>query len=293
MGILNRNRRSKRQVVRLRRRSYERPSKPEVIVEDSKFNWFDTSFLIAMCTSFGYFMAYSFQKGKYSYYGITEIFINQVDIVTIIIAVTIVAGIVFTVYSLYDNTRAIIKLYPSPITKLLLYPFSPLLIIGMFLMFLLEDFIVIPIILFIILVWIFVSPISQYKEVKGYKNKLQKKVEYIEEEGFTFTNFKYAIKYIPTARVFFIISFFLILNPVVSLIGINDAKTERSYFMLKHNNKEYLVIDEYGDNIIIAPFDKKKNTIKKEFQIIEVKSDFENPIVLENIYLDDKLVIPD
>ncbi|MDO7487058.1 hypothetical protein Q5O89_16945 [Peribacillus frigoritolerans] len=294
MGYSNRNRRSTRQIGSLKRINYNRPSKPEVKEEEeSKFNWYDTGLLIGMCTLVGYYMAYSFQKGKYSYYGITEIFINQVDIVTIIFSITIIGGIFFPVYSLYDNLRTILRSYQSPIGNLLLYPFLPLFIAGILLMLLTEYYIVIPIILLVIIIWIFVSPIITYKEIQGYRNKLQKKVDYNDDEGFTLTNIMFTFKHYPTARIFISCGFLIMIGPIANMVGLNDAKIEKNYFTLEHKNQEYLVIDEYGDNIIIAPFDKKKNTIKKEFQIIEVKSDFENPIVLENIYLKDKLVIPD
>ncbi|WHY84685.1 hypothetical protein QNH39_18800 [Neobacillus novalis] len=263
---------------------------PQSVVEKSKFNWLDTSLIIGFITALGYFVAYSFKKGYLNYFGISEIFLKQIDIIIVIISISIVGTLLFYLYSIYNNLSKVLEQFNNPYTKLFKEAFLPFLVLGLPSAIFLSDSIkVVLIILSIYLVLIYILPIIKFKDVRGYKNKIEKELISLDEEGFTLKNIMFAFRNLPSSRIFLTIVTFLIMQPTVHLIGHMNAELERKFYVLDIKGHNYLVIDKFGDNFIIAPYDTKKNTMKQEFQIIEIKSDFDSPLVYKKIILPDKI----
>ncbi|MFJ7510022.1 hypothetical protein ACIQW7_11240 [Peribacillus simplex] len=259
--------------------------------EVKHFNWFDTSLIIGFITVLGYFVAYSFQKGYLLYFGITDIFVKQIDIVSVFISITIVGSVFFVVYTFYDHLAKLFEEFSNPYIKLFRKVFLPFLVIGLPLGAYMSSFIkgIIFITLSVILVLIYILPVIKYKDVKGYKHKIEKVLISLDEDGITFKDFMIEVRDTPSMRIVFILGAFLIIQPIMQLVGYKNAEQERDFFVLESKEQNYLVINKYGENFIIAPFNAKENTIKQEFQIIEVKSDFDSPFVYKKINLKDRI----
>lgn len=284
---------SRRSYRRVKRRFDSRNDfSQKVEKEIGNFNWLDTSLIIGYSTILGYLIAYSFQKGYLNYYGITNIFISQINIVNIVISITVVGTSLFYLYVAYNNLSGILSHGTNPYIQIFKEGFLPFLVVGFLLGALEPKWInIISLLLFIILITIYLIPIAKYKDIKGYENKLKQEIKYLDEEGFTLKNFMLSLKKVPAFRIFIIISTLTVLPSLSHLFGYNQAKTETDYVYFTNKGKSYLIIDRNGDNFIIAPFDVEKNLIKQRFQMIEIKSDMEKPIVYNKIRINDRLKI--
>ncbi|MED4697202.1 hypothetical protein [Peribacillus frigoritolerans] len=260
--------------------------------ELSNFNWLDTGLIIGFITAIGYFLAYSFQKGYFTYFGITEIFINKIDIANIVLAISIVGGVLYTIYIFYDSTVKILDTFSNVFIKFFKAAYLPFFISGITLVVFMPDFIkFIGFILVVILGLIFIIPLLKHKDVQGYKNKIEKELVNIYEEGFTLRNIYFAYKNIPTMRIMFTASLLLITMPIGEFLGYEKAERQREYFIIENKAQNYLVIDKFGDKFIIAPYDNKENTIQQEFQIIDINSDFELPFVYQKTTVKNKIKV--
>ncbi|PAK41053.1 hypothetical protein CHI08_13330 [Peribacillus simplex] len=260
--------------------------------ELSMFNWLDTGLIIGFITAIGYFLAYSFQKGYFTYFGITEIFINKIDIVNIVLAISIVGGVLYIIYIFYDNTGKILDTFSNVYIKYFKAAYLPLFILGIALVVFMPDFIkFIGFILVVILGLIFIIPLLNHKDVQGYKNKIEKQLVKIYEQGFTLRNIYFAYKNIPSMRFLLTVSLLLISIQIGQFSGYEKAERQREYFIIENKKQNYLVIDKFGDKFIIAPYDNKENTIQQEFQIIDINSDFELPFVYQKITVKNKIKV--
>ncbi|GAF16883.1 hypothetical protein JCM19046_1347 [Bacillus sp. JCM 19046] len=79
------------------KRKRKRGIKPTGKVTTEFFSY-DSAIIIAMATVLGYLVAYRFQMGQFSYYGIDDALFGQIYLNHIIIAVTAVTGFLIAVY---------------------------------------------------------------------------------------------------------------------------------------------------------------------------------------------------
>ncbi|MFD5853881.1 hypothetical protein ACFWGC_27585 [Cytobacillus pseudoceanisediminis] len=272
----------KRQITRRRAYLHRHTENKE---EEVQFNWLDTGLLIGILTALGYFVAYSYQKGYLLFYGITEVFLNQITIVNVIISISVIGTALFAAVTAYDGFKRIIPESQNSIVQIFSKSFAPYLFIALITApFTIQNIKIVIFILIGLLCMFYIMPIFTHWKVKGYLNKLSKQVEHEENSRITFESISRAWRVFPSSRIFSIIAVFLLLPHISSLFGYKTAETAEHYFIFKNQQgKDYVVIDKIGDNFIVAPIDLTKQEIKKQYQVIDQKSDLENPLVFEKV----------
>ncbi|MED0951307.1 hypothetical protein P4T70_24965 [Bacillus mobilis] len=81
--------------------------------------------------------------------------------------------------------------------------------------------------------------------------------------------------------VFFILSAFIFLGLGSYRLGVNTAIEQREYTIIPQDNVKLIVISNHGNNLITAPFNEEKQTIKSTFTVIPMK----NQVSLKTITL--------
>ncbi|AZV60315.1 hypothetical protein [Peribacillus frigoritolerans] len=250
-------------------------------------NWLDSSILIALVTALGYYVAYSYKKGFLGYYGITDVFLNQISITSVILSISIMSSSIFSAYTFYLNAIAIFKNENNPLVIIFKNYFVPLLTIVFFsIPFFKGNLVYIFFLTLFIIVWLYIIPIFTYWKVKGYSNKLRKKLDKRDPDGFTLEKFLWLVKSVPSVKFMVVISIFLLGSSVANLFGNSKAKSKTEYMLIEKKGGEYLVIENSGDNFIIAPLNSKNKTIKQEFLMIDIKSDIDKPTIYKKVIID-------
>ncbi|WP_242248301.1 hypothetical protein [Bacillus cereus group sp. BfR-BA-01328] len=72
--------------------------------------------------------------------------------------------------------------------------------------------------------------------------------------------------------VFFILSAFIFLGFGSYRLGIDTAKDKREYTIITQDNVKLIAISNHGNNLITAPFNEEKQTIKSTFTVIPMKN---------------------
>ncbi|MDQ0805459.1 hypothetical protein [Priestia megaterium] len=255
------------------------------------FNLLDTGLVIAALTAFGYFIAYAYQKGYWYYYGVTQEFLIQISLVNVLISITATGFGVLLLFTSYQNIVMFTPNSDSPLRKVLMKIFFPVCCIVIGLITLIPSTILqfeIKHILFIaviILVISYVIPICTQWNVKGYKNKIVKYFEEREKKGDMLENIAFNLKEVPSSKYIYLIILLIICYFVSYAWGYKTAGDKEEYLLFKVEQQDYLVIDNNGDNFIVAPVDLKKKEIKKQFQLIEAKSELSKPLVFEHVQI--------
>lgn len=81
--------------------------------------------------------------------------------------------------------------------------------------------------------------------------------------------------------VFFILSAFILLGLGSYRLGVNTAKDQREYSIITQDKVKLIVISNYGNSLITAPFNEEKQTITSTFTVIPMK----NQVSLKTITL--------
>lgn len=256
---------------------------------------FDSAILIAVVTLIGYYLAYSYKKGYFYYYGLTENIISKVDIITIIVASTSLLTVLLTLFAAYVHLgnlfNKLIGTVPNPVFIILKKNVMPLIILWFLLVNIISDLILIwSIGALVLIAWIYINPIFSYYSTKGYINKLKKFNESNEGNGLIkkinkLHDLKLHIQYILLILLVFS------LGNVVAIVGVEEAKKERSYLTVDVDNETYIVLDVVGESYLITPYDEKKNSIKPKFSIVEVKSELDDLLEVETVRLNDSLIV--
>jgi len=254
----------------------------------------DASVLIALLSALGYFVAYSYKQGYMHYYGVNEVLLSQINLSHVLLAMSGIGTSIFSFYSLYFNIDYLLPDIKNPIWKQFRYRiFLPVIIFGL-IMSLSPDWTTFKVFGTVLLLWIafvYGFPFLSYSEVKGYKNKLSKQIQYDDKNRLTANRFMSIWRNSFSKRIFSILSLFFICYYFANTFGLSQAEKQEEYLLLKDKNKEFLVLDTDGDNFIIAPVNLKKRQIEESFQIIDKKSELNKPSIFKKVIIKDGVAV--
>ncbi|MBD1221893.1 hypothetical protein [Virgibacillus halodenitrificans] len=255
--------------------------------DSNPYNWLDTGLLLGMLTALGYVVAYSYQKGFLSYFGVDEIFISGMPIANIVFSITAVSISLFLLFGAYNNFELILKEFPvsyNPIWLMLRKSGLPLFLATIFWLGFIEYWKFYLILLSLIIFYYFVYPVICYWGIEGYKNKLEMRYKELEETGINKRNILLKWRHLPSFKVFSLVVIFLGGYYIASLLGLSQAKHKEEFLIYKTNDKEeFIVIDNIGDKFITAPVDLSKKEISKKYQMIDQKSNLKSPLIFEKV----------
>ncbi|NGY82187.1 hypothetical protein F6Y03_10765 [Bacillus megaterium] len=251
-------------------------------------NIVDVSLYIAIISALGYFVAYSYKKGYMKYYGINEVLLTQINISHILISISVIGTSLLSFYCMYYQLITLLPKFKNPIWiefrhQILVPLFGFGLIMGLFPK--LELFRFFGSILIIWVVFVYSFPLFSQRQVKGYLSKLQRQIDYEDEDRFTTEAIIYVWRSSFPIRAITIIIIFALCQYIANAYGLSQAAKQEKYLSLNHDNKTFLIIDNYGDNFIIAPVDLKEKKIKESFQVIELNSELDKPTIFTSIVL--------
>lgn len=251
----------------------------------------DSAILITFITVLGYYWAYSYKRGYFAYYGVPENIISQVDVISIIVACSVLFTIVVGPYSFYLETNTLFHRVSNPIAVIFKNKIIPLIIVWLLLVFITSSFIWIwSSVILAWGIWIYLSPLLKYRRIDGYKNKLKEVIVRDTTNEFV-KRLLEILKSKSLAKYTFIILLSFLLGSIISLIGFEQAKRQKEYIQIEFNDTTYLVIDVAGENYLITPYDRTTNSIKSRFSIIDIKTDFEDRVEFESVRLKDYLKV--
>lgn len=270
-----------------RRRNLDLISKKVEIEEEGKSFLADAGIVLGFLTGLGYLIAFSYKRGYKGYYGLDEMFLSDVKVIDILNAMTSISSVItfgYAVLQLFSGISS--NDSENPVAIAFKYKFAPtaifLIISSYALINDLKTLSFIGIYFIIMTIWIFfLNPFVFIKNEIGYKNRMRKYVQNVDKTSFI-KKVKSLYKW---NKPIFVFTAFIVASGAASftsLYGSNKAEMEKGYTIIKQNNKDYVVIDNHEDNYILAPVNIKKATIKKEFIIIEGKSEFSKPIVFKH-----------
>ncbi|TCW42853.1 hypothetical protein EC917_1553 [Bacillus thuringiensis] len=258
--------------------------------KDSIFNFSDMTIYISLITALGYFISYSYKKGYRSYYGLNEVLINQIDLSSILLSITLIVSVLFTFLGIYNNIRLLLFNNENIYLKILERKVFAIFLLYFIFNYLNNDKMNLMFSSIVLLIWIIIVysvPLFVHRDIKGYRNKLVKSLKKKKSNKSILEKTIYIMKNdLKSAIVLIFVVFFTFIT-FSGLLGVSHAKKQKDYYILKHQNKIYVVVDSYSDKVIIAPIDLKTNTIEKKFQIIESKSSLKEPILFEKIRIND------
>lgn len=273
---------------RIKKRNHNPDRKAEP--ETKGFNFWDTGLLIGITTVLGYFIAYAYKLGYWRYYGVTQDFLKQISIVNILIAMSVIGlsiGALIIYYQGMKNSLGYSKnsVYRKVLTKVFLprifVYFGALMLVpkNIFEFKLIH---LLYLVLGLLIICYFMPFISEY-QTKGYENKLSKHLEKQATEGFTFENIILKYKLYPSAKFIYSSIILLACFGISFVWGYKKAVDKENYLIFESAGENYLVLDGDGDNFIIAPVNLKQKKINKTFQVIEITSEINRPIVFQNV----------
>ncbi|PKG46098.1 hypothetical protein [Planococcus sp. Urea-trap-24] len=244
----------------------------------------DTTIIIGLTTIMGYLVAYKYQSGFRTHYYLDDIFMNDITVTSIIISIASILAVAVGVFNLSPIVQTVIMLDKSNENKIISrYIFKYWILLPLLLWMVLQTylnlgrttlimlgslyflFIILPII-----ISSFSGGIGNYRN--NFKSEIMKeKTPFIEVMRFMFFE---------STKGFIIILFvtFILLGSFASLIGMANASKKDEYLVFKDNGEDYIVIAEYDKRLIVAPFNKGKNTIISSYQLIEINSTIENQL---------------
>lgn len=245
----------------------------------------DTSLIIGLVSLMGYLVAYNYQKGFRSFYNIDDTFISNITLTEVIISVAAILGVSVAILNLYPVIKNLFvfnreKKFVSIRYIVKYWVFTPILICILLVLFLESS---VPTLVYIMILYFLLVALpnliaSFFNEGNNWDEKFKKTIFSSEY------NFKDVIKFniLESTKGFLIGLFvaFILIGSIANLIGYSKAVKKDEYYVIEHNNRTHIIIDNYNENLIIAPFNKEKNQIISSFQIIESKSTLEKPLKL-------------
>lgn len=268
----------------IQKESEESFLKQDIKVKSHLYFLRDTSIIIGLVTLMGYLVAYNYQKGFRDFYNIDDTFINDINLTQVIISIAGILGVSVTLFNLYPLIEKLLTLDKKNkkllntryITKY--WVIIPLLIVGLlwnYMEFSSYSLIYIASVYYL-LVALPVIISSFFNEGKNYTEKFRNNITTPEQSLKDIAKFN--ILESPKGFILGLFVAFILLGLFANLIGYSKAAKKDEYYIFNHKNEDYIIIGNYNGNLIIAPFDKKKNIIFSSFQIIESKSTLEKPI---------------
>lgn len=262
----------------------------------------DTTLLIGFLTILGYYVAFSYEKGYKSYFSLPNIFLDDVNLVNVLVAMAAIGAVwlsMYLLYSLFKNFETIFYILFEKFESTnenIIYFFKKVVIFPLFIGFLLilslprekSAYIMVLFTVSIIIAINFIPPL--FIKGTGYINKLKAYIG--NEESITVERIFDVMTNNKRALIMGLVAISIITSNLASIIGYGKASKEENYLIIKEPTP-YVVIDNDKDNLIIAPIDLKTQTVTPKYQIIEPKSDMENPLVFEAMRFDGGLKVKD
>jgi hypothetical protein len=263
--------------VRINKEQHKQPEKQPII---------DTTLIIGLLTVAGYYVSFSYEKGYKSYFHLNEIFLSNITLVDVLISIAAISSIWMSFYPIVQF------LFEKEENVLFDYFFKKILFIPTVLFLLVMNFfpkdkysltfalVVAGIVLFIFLIPPLLRKEKEYlNKVRAYQieksNKKDEELSFTEKMIYLMENNKMAVLIMTIIAIF-------VSGTLAGSLGRANASKETNYMIIKEPSP-YVVIDQNGGNLIIAPIDLKAKTITPKYQIIESKSDMKNPLIIESM----------
>jgi len=245
-------------------------------VETSNYRkWLSDGILIALATLLGYLIAYRYESGYMSFFGVPDDFI-EINLIRVLIAGFTIFSVLLTFIVMIEGLLFLLPkdlgFFTRPLLKL--SPFLLAVVISL-LTYGLEwrKYIFLLILLIIFSFLEFVFPLLSQKEVKGYREKLIAQDKYDTERISTrFISHFYENVERPTIFIFAIILFVVLF---AATFGESKAMRQIDYLTI-NTSPEAVVIRTYGDKLICLPFDRKSKEFKKRFFVIKIADNVNN-----------------
>ncbi|MEY8757928.1 hypothetical protein AB9M93_26155 [Peribacillus frigoritolerans] len=261
-----------------RNKSYRRSKNKKMVLEtgnnSDKANLLDSSILIAFLSALGYYVAYSYKRGYLEYYGLSDIFITQISITTVVLSISLFGSIFFIIsallYMISPSENEKDNFIRTTVKKAIL----PILLIILISPFFKDHIFFLQILSFLLVVWLIFVPLFTNRE---------------RLHSFSFKSFLEILSLIMLKgdnlikKISILISLSIFISILANMVGGYHAGVETEYMLIEQKGAKYLVIDSMGENFIIAPFNSKNNSIKQEFLIVEIKSDIDKPIIFKKV----------
>lgn len=246
----------------------------------------DVSFLTALITLLGYMLAYFYQKGFRDFFKLGGIFINDITLTQVLIAIAAILGIAGAIFQAYPLLEPLFKFNRDKKEWFLTrYILQYWVVLPVFVLFLLAAHLKISIrdlitiyIIYVVLVIVPLLVSSLFHEGKNYVEKLKNNIIYNRLLNIEIIRFN--LFHSTKGLLIGIFGAFLILTLIAEFIGYKSASKQEVYHLLEHNKNTYIVVDEYKGKLIIAPFDKSSATITPNYQLIDGSSTLQKPLVL-------------
>lgn len=239
--------------------------------------------MLAVLSALGYIVAFQYQVGYRTYFGLKDPYFLSIDTSKIITSIFIVGTIVFTTFVLYSLTFTLLNKFHQ---NVFIYIFLNRLLNWIFSISLLQIYIgfkywSIGLSIFTLCAFYYyvipVFPALYYGNISEYFHSLEERVNKYKRQNRE-SSFVASWKKSNFLKVFHTIFIFLLSFAVATAVGNYKAKNKESFLVVNINDKDYVVLDSFNNNIIIAPLDKNKNTFEKAYTVIEYKSKMEKPL---------------
>lgn len=225
----------------------------------------------------GYFVSYIYQKGYKAYYHLDEAFITDINLTQTIIAMVSMlittVGFILILY-LFWLVNLVVRRTHKQRGLIIKYIIVWLIILPLFLGIILfsiefinQSLKILLLIVYLVgvLFSLFIMPL--FYNGKTYREKFSKNLspyEYLINKGF-----KNVFWYSPIGFISSVIILFFILCIGAYFVGLSNSSQKDEYFIVEFNNADYVLIGDYNEKIIIAPFDREENEILAAYQIID------------------------
>ncbi|MED1151213.1 hypothetical protein P4T97_18570 [Bacillus paralicheniformis] len=241
-------------------------------VPESKILNLDSALILGYITFMGYFIAYIYQKTYFDYFKIPSVFLQNISINTIIIAIISFSGFLGILMLVYHVLNEMIDSTDNPIIQRIKVSIPFILIaIAVKIYFKTKIIIYIGLAIFLIsCIYNFVFPLLLVK-TKGYKNKLRR---------FHFTgnqtSFRkilyYTYKKKPLAFLALVLSGSFFIGVSSFVFAYENANTQNKFAVTKIDDAEYIVFEIQSDKAIIAEL--KRDEIIPKYKKVEIENLF-------------------
>lgn len=224
-----------------------------------------------------YFCAYVYERGYASFFGIPLQFIS-LDIARIIYSLIIVLATVLffvfiigeLIYTLFSDH--ISRLYQKPvgrsiITMMVVFIFVLINFFGAG--FALSTYIVLGVWVFIVFLE-FIFPLFEKISDSTYAEKFEQHKKIEASIPRISSLFGKHIGFVALLRLSSVFVLFMFLFSLAYNLGIREARKARE-FLVVSGEVERVVLRIYGNNVILAPFDRSSRVVYPEFNILNIQ----------------------
>jgi len=245
----------------------------------------DNGLLIAFITALAYVSSYAYEKGYEGYYGLTDIFNPEISVSTIAATLTEFGPSLLVLCAIYSGLKSSFpddskNIYIRYIGKEMT---SPFLIFLVFYSLYHDTPLLLKLSLSILLIYIFLPLLVCFifrKGLKGIKKHIAERANRKTislERGVKLINSHVSLKIMSPTLLILSCSYFPL------LLGETKAFKQESYFVIRNEFPNMVVIKESKETLIVAPVDLDKKIITPRYRVIESKSNLDKPLVLEKI----------